>query len=83
MENITKSRGKRVTIELTESAAEELNRIATLAGTSLPDLFRHSISLLRIYVDAKQTGKELAIIDKSGEQIRQLVLPLPNHIGKD
>ena len=80
-ENLKPRRGRRVTIDLTPAAAEEVEQIAELVGTSVPDLFRQSFSLFRLYVNAKREGEYLAVISKDNpSRIRQLELALPNQI---
>ncbi len=72
-----------MTIDLTPAAAEELGRIAEIVGVSVPDVFRQSFSLFRLYVEAKIEGKSLAIVDgKNPGEIRQIELALPNPIMK-
>jgi hypothetical protein len=74
-------KGRRVTIDLTPAAAEDVGRIAELVGVSAPDLFRQSFSLFRLYVEAKIDGKSLAIVDsKNPAEVRLLELALPNPI---
>jgi len=76
-------KGRRVTIDLTPASAEELSRIAEVVGLSVPDVFRQSFSLFRLYIDAKIEGKSLAIVDsKNPGEVRQIELALPNPIMK-
>lgn len=77
-------RGRRVTIDLTPAAAEEIERIAELVGVSVPDVFRQSFGLFRLYVNAKKNGEQLAIVDKNDpNKLRQLELALPNEIKEE
>ena len=76
-EQLRPRRGRRVTIDLTPAAAEEIDRIADLVGISVPDVFRQSFGLFRLYVNAKVKGKTLAIVDtKDPKVFRQLELHL-------
>lgn len=63
---------RRVTIDLTEEAGVEMDRIRAATGLSIADIFRHSFTLLRIYLDAKDAGQEMRIVDprKIREQVR-------------
>ena len=82
-EQLRPRRGRGVTIDLTPAAAEEIDRIANIVGISVPDVFRQSSSLFRLYVDAKMEGKQLAIVSsKDPKEMRQLELALPNPIEK-
>ena len=69
MENASKAR--RITIDLTQAAADELEKLRSATGLKISDLFRHALTLLRIYVQAKQKGHDLLIVDPgSGEKTR-------------
>jgi hypothetical protein len=60
-------KGRRVTIDLTPAAASEVDRLRKLTGLTTADVFRYALSLFRIYIDAKQRGRELEIVDPAGE----------------
>jgi hypothetical protein len=79
-ENLKPRKGRRVTIDLTPSAAEEIDRLAKDLGVSTPDVFRQSFSLFRLYVNARKEGKKLVILDdaKTPKEMVQLELALPN-----
>jgi len=73
-------RGRRVTIDLTPAAAEEIDRIAVMVGSTVPEVLRQSFGLFRLYVNAKKEGKVLAVVDPNGGGMRQLELALTNPI---
>lgn len=77
-------KSRRVSVDLSAPAAAEIDRLRELTGLTSADLFRHSISLLRIYIDARVEGKELRIIDPcdSSEQVR-LEFPISVHRATD
>jgi hypothetical protein len=81
IEDGKQKRGKRVTIDLTPAASEEMEVIAKAAGLSVPELFRQSFGLFRLYVNAKKSGGFLAIVTGSPPTTRQLELALPNDIS--
>jgi hypothetical protein len=56
-------KGRRVTVDLTNAAAQELDRLRSVTGLTASDLFRHGLALARIYVDAQQRGTELRLVD--------------------
>jgi hypothetical protein len=56
-------KGRRVTIDMTPTAASEIDRLVDLTGAKTADLFRQAFHLLRLYVDALQDGKALMILD--------------------
>jgi len=71
-------KGRRVTIDLTPAAASELDRLRSLTGLTTADVFRYALSLFRIYVDAKQRGHQLEIVDPSGsDRDIRIELPVP------
>ncbi|MCI0641333.1 MAG: hypothetical protein L0Y72_29695 [Gemmataceae bacterium] len=70
------TKGRRVTIDLTAAAASEVDRLRALTGLTTADVFRYALSLFRIYVDAKQRGHELQIVDPSGSG-RDIRIELP------
>ena len=62
---------RRVTIDLPDETSDEIERIRASTGMTIADIFRHSFTLLRLYLEAKAEKKELRIIDpKSREQVR-------------
>lgn len=71
------TRARRITVDLSQPVAEELDRIRNVTGLKTADIFRHALSLLRVYVNAMIDGKELRVIDPadSSDQVR-LVMPM-------
>jgi len=69
-------KGRRVTIDLTPAATREVDRLKQLTGLSTADIFRHAITLFRIYVDAKQKGEEIYLVDPREEKRTRLELPI-------
>ncbi|MDB5338840.1 MAG: hypothetical protein JWN70_4459 [Planctomycetaceae bacterium] len=67
---------RRVTIDLTEEASAEIERIRAVTGLTIADIFRHSFTLLRIYLEAKDEGKLMRIFNpkKPRDQV-QIELP--------
>ena len=73
----TDQKGRRVTIDLTPAATREVDRLRDVTGLTTADVFRHALSLLRIYVDAKAAGREFELVDRAGEQPNtRIELPL-------
>ncbi|MBB3205518.1 hypothetical protein FHS27_001318 [Rhodopirellula rubra] len=58
-----KAKGRRVTIDLTASAVDELDRIRDVTGLTTADLFRNGFSLLRLYIQAKEKGQSFVVSD--------------------
>ena len=74
------TKGRRVTIDLTPAAAGEVDRLRKITGLTTADVFRHSLSLFRIYVDAKARNQELQIVDPTGSN-RDVRIELPLEIA--
>jgi hypothetical protein len=56
MQSQNDAKGRRVTIDLTPAATKEVDRLKIVTGLTTADVFRHAISLFRVYVNAKQRG---------------------------
>ena len=71
------AKARRVTVDLTPAAVQELDRIKKSTGATTADLFRYAFTLLRIYVDEKDRGRELRIVDPSNDGIQtRIELPI-------
>jgi hypothetical protein len=71
------AKGRRVTIDLTSVAANEVDRLRSVTGLTTADLFRHALSLFRIYVDVRERGQQLCVLDPDKDEIRtRLELPV-------
>jgi hypothetical protein len=71
------AKGRRVTIDLTPAAANEVDRLRDVTGLTTADLFRHALSLFRIYVDVRERGQQLCVLDPDKDKIHtRLELPL-------
>ena len=56
-------KARRVTIDLTPTAALEVERLRKAMGISTADVFRHALSVLRLFVQSKQQGQEVYLVD--------------------
>ena len=88
MSESSEGKGRRVTIDLTAAAAEEVDRMRGLTGLTTADLFRNAFSLFRVYVQARERGQDMCIVDPHDENAIRTRLELPvvisslNSIGK-
>ena len=80
-DTVASSKARRVTIDLTPAAVEELDRVKSVTGLTTADVFRYAFTLMRIYVDERQLDREFRIIDPSNERL-QIRLELPIHVAK-
>ena len=73
---------KRVSVDLTPAASAEIDRMRATTGLNTADLFRHAITLLRVYLNARLEGKEFRIVDPNnvGDQTR-LEMPISIEFG--
>lgn len=54
---------RRLNLELTDMAEQELVRLMDLTGLPIDQLLKHAVTILRIYVDSREDGKELVLND--------------------
>lgn len=66
MANESSDKGRRVTVDLTAAAAAEVDRLRTITELSVAEIFRHALTIFRIYVNAKQRGEQLHIVAEDG-----------------
>jgi hypothetical protein len=68
---------KRVSLDLNPQAAAEIERMRATTGLNTADLFRHAVTLLRLYIQARADGKEFRIVDPNDpkDQVR-LEMPI-------
>ncbi len=70
---------QRYTIDVTQGAANEVTRIKKMFDLSITDVFKFSLSLMRIYVDAVSQKKEIHVVDPQNPGVMTIVkLPLFN-----
>lgn len=56
-------KGRRVTVDLTAAATAEVERLKAITGLPTSDIFRHALSLFRLYVEARERLQEIRIVD--------------------
>ena len=72
-----KVKGRRVSIDLTPPAVQEVDRLRQLTGLTTADVFRHALAVFRLYINAKVQGRELVIVDPNDAEFRsQIELPV-------
>ena len=64
--------GKFVSIELPDETVAILNEVMRITGDSSESLFRKSLGLYRIAVDAGQAGNRVAVVDPEGEVVQEI-----------
>ena len=72
-----KTKGRRVTLDLTPAATLEVDRLKEVTGLKTADIFRHAMSLFRIYVEAKGHEEELRIVNPASAGVQtRIELPI-------
>lgn len=61
-------KGRRVSIDLTPTAAQEVDRLREVTGLTTADLFRNALHLFRIYVMERGQGKIFYVSDATDSQ---------------
>ena len=69
-------RGRRISVDLTATAAHEVDRLRAITELSTADIFRHALTIFRLYVNAKQKGQQLIIADPKNQQNTLVELPV-------
>lgn len=72
-------RPRRITVDLTNAASQEVDRLTDITGLTTADLFRHALSLFRIYVKAKERQQEVRLVG-SDKNEPQTLIELPIHL---
>jgi len=54
---------RRVTIDLTAIAAQEVDKLKALTGLKTADIFRHALSIFRLYVESSAKGQEIYLVN--------------------
>lgn len=71
-------KGRRITVDLTPAATAEVDRLRSVTGLTTADLFRHALTLLRIYVQAKEKNQQVHLVGPKPDDLpTQLELPVP------
>ena len=75
------AQGRRVSVDLTEAASKEVDRICRTTGLTTADVFRNAFTLLRIYVDGKADGNKMYIRGKGGNVLIELGITVDKSIS--
>lgn len=66
---------KRISIDLTDAANAELDRVKKATGLATADVFRFAFALMRIYIDADKVGDQMHVVTGKGSSRTRIVLP--------
>lgn len=67
--------GKRLNLNLSDRAYDELSTIAREGRRSMTEVVRLGIGLVRLALEAQRKGQTLAVVTREGQAIREIVLP--------
>jgi len=74
---------KRCTIDLTTSAASEVERLQSIFDLSVADVFRYSLVLMSTYADTVSAGRDLSTIDPKNPQDYHIIkLPMFRNVSR-
>lgn len=66
--------GRRITVDLTHEAAEEMDRIRKEYGLSVSDVMRSGFTLMRIYLEAEKQKHQMRIVDPKDPTCHTLIV---------
>lgn len=64
---------RRLNLNLPERTFQELQRLASESGRSLTEMIRIAIGLAQVAVDEEAHGRKLAVIDKDGRVLKEII----------
>lgn len=66
---------RRLNINLPEPVFQELQQLSSSTGRSMTDLVRTALGLVNVAYEETERSHVLAVADKNGKLLKQLVLP--------
>jgi len=63
----------RLTLDVTDELNERLNDLAEQTGGSKSELLRKAIALVEVAVNAKRSGRHVAVVDKDDKVVTTIV----------
>ncbi len=66
---------RRLSINLSEKAYQQLQDLARESGRSMTDLVRTALGVVKIAYDEKEKDHRLVIASREGRPIREIVIP--------
>jgi hypothetical protein len=64
---------RRLNLNLPERTFQELQRLASESGRSLTEMIRIAIALAQVAVDEEAHGRKLAVINKDGQVLKEII----------
>jgi hypothetical protein len=66
---------RRLNINLSERAHTELQQLSSLTNSSMTELIRLGVGLLKIALEARNHGHKLVVTTQDGQALKEIVLP--------
>ncbi len=63
----------RLTLDVTDELNERLNGLAEEAGGSKSEILRKAIALIELAINAKRSGKHMAVVDQNDKVVTTVV----------
>lgn len=67
---------RRLNVNLTAGASDELDSLAATVGSTKTDLVKWALGLIRLVIQERARGNRVAILSEDGEVLKEVVLPL-------
>lgn len=64
----------RFSVEMSPELANKFEEMSESEHTSKSDIFRKALFLMHVAIDSKRGGNKLAVVDKSGHKVSDIIL---------
>lgn len=64
----------RFAVEMSPELADKFEEMSEIEHTSKSDIFRKALFLMHVAIKSKQKGNELAVVDKNGNKVGEIIL---------
>jgi len=70
-----KTKSRRVSVKMSEEGYQILQGLSTSSQRSMNNIFRNALGLVRIALEEEEKGNSLAVVNKKGKVLKEVVLP--------
>ncbi len=64
----------RFSVEMSPELASKFEEMSEIEHTSKSDIFRKALFLMHVAIDSKRGGNKIAVVDKSGHKVSDIIL---------
>ena len=68
-------KGKRLSLNLSDAVYDELTQLAAQRQSSMTEIVRLALGLVRIAISESEKGNKLVITSANGDALKEIVLP--------